>query len=45
MGTDRISRCHPFNVLYGYPETAEGLFDDPPESSIAPLPPLQWLGI
>jgi len=43
MGTDRISRCHPFAVLYGYRETAEGLLDDPPESSPAPLPPLAWL--
>ena len=44
MGTDRISRCHPFAVLYGYPETADGLLDDPPETSPVPVPILAWLG-
>ena len=45
MGAERVSRCHPFAILYGYPASPEGFLTDPPEANPAPVPPLSWLGL
>lgn len=46
LGAERISRCHSFAILGGYPvRSHHHLLDDPIEGKRAPLPYLQWLGL
>jgi len=45
MGADRISRCHGFAALGGYPVSRTGMFLDPPDETPPPLPVLRRLGL
>jgi len=45
MGADRLSRCHGFAVLGGYPVARSGALIDPPDEAKPPLPVLAWLGL
>ena len=45
MGADRISRCHGFAVLGGYPVSRSGALIDPPEGVAPLLPVLAGLGL
>jgi hypothetical protein len=45
MGADRISRCHGYAILGGYPVARSGALIDPPDDLAAPLPVLGGLGL
>ena len=44
MGADRISRCHGYALLGGYPVARSGALLDPPDDEAPPLPVLEALG-
>lgn len=46
MGAERLSRCHGYAILGGYPvRSGDGLLNDPAGGKPPPLPFLSWLGL